>query len=249
MANRSSFPLLYYINFKNNVGYEGLLRTIGRDQWLEYKFKPQLDSIPTKFWGFDKASDIFKVEQEYKRRAYFEAGLDERLFNRGVFYTINTTLKRDLEIFVAVTGLCIRFYKTAAMAPMFFGTLYELFGRRFFFPHLRRLCEFVIYEDKRQKYFLHSQIQVLDKQLALARPVLDFFHSRLEKPDLYFVLKDLFDRLSQVSSDYSKIYSFKGNEDPRIVYSTFRCIIVHYSDVVRLTVLHLDVDSYRRIAR
>lgn len=210
---------------------------------------PQLDSINIEFWGFNNVFDVLKIEQEYRRRMYFDVERNEKLFNNGILHTIRTIFKRDLELFAATTGLCIMFYKTRSMAPMFFDTLYELFGRRLFFPSLRRLYKFIIYEGGRQKYLLHSQIQVLDKQLALARPVLEFFRDRPEKPDLYFVLKELFDHLARVSSDYSKIYSFKGHEDPRLVYSTFREIIVHYSDIIKLTVLHLEVDRYRRIAR
>ena len=135
------------------------------------------------------------------------------------------------------------------MAPEFFDTLHEFFGKRLFFPHLRGLYNFIIYEEGRQKYLLHLQMQVLDKQLALARPVLEFFQDWTEKPDLYFALKELFDRLTHVSSGYSKIYSFKGHEDPRIIYSTFRSIIVYYSDIIKLMVLRLEADHYREAAQ
>eukprot|EP01089_Gocevia_fonbrunei_P001714 TRINITY_DN115_c0_g1_i3.p1 TRINITY_DN115_c0_g1~~TRINITY_DN115_c0_g1_i3.p1 ORF type:complete len:150 (-),score=6.57 TRINITY_DN115_c0_g1_i3:121-570(-) len=149
---------------------------------------------------------------------------------------------------MAMSDPCTRFLKTAALAPRFFNLFFMFFGRTFPITYLIDLCSFVTYEKKRQRVYLPLQIKLLDKNLDLAAQVLGFFNKREAKPELYFSLKKLFDRLVHTSNSYHKL-CFKKDEDPRVVYSTLRCIVVDYSDIIKLIILRLELDRYRRIAR
>lgn len=214
-----------------------------------YKFQPELDSLDTlKLWGFSKAVDIIKVENLRKKRSDSDFKYDKNDPKNSMLTTLAATFRKDLEIFVAILDPCTRFIKTANLAPRFFNIIFMFFGRTFLISYLVRLCSFVTYEKKRQNLYLPLQIKVLDRNLALAGQVLDFFDKREDKPELYFSVKELFDRLTITSNAYNKL-NFKKNEDPRIVYSTLRCIVIDYSDIIKLIVLRLELDRYRRIAR
>lgn len=115
-----------------------------------------------------------------------------------------------------------------------------------FFVFLKTLCYFCEYESRRQKLYLKLQIRVLSKNLTLAKRVLDSFDGLADKPEVFFLLKDAFDRLVCVRNTFNKVH-FKKQEDYRIVYSTLRCIVINYSDIVRLIVFRLELEKYKTI--
>lgn len=208
-----------------------------------------MDSLDTlKLWGFSEAFDLLKAEQLYKKRSYFDFKYDKNTFKSNIISTLVTIFKKDLEIFVALFDPCERFYKTFNLAPKFFNLMSMFLGRTFVFTYLRELCSFAVYERRRQHVYLPLQIKELDKNLVLAHQVLDFFDRREDKPELYFLLKGFYDRLSLTNDAYNNL-CFKKNEDPRVVYSVLRCITVNYSDIIKLMVFRIELDRYRRIAR
>jgi hypothetical protein len=136
----------------------------------------------------------------------------------------------------------VRLYNTTTLAPKFFNLLGRFFGNNPLFTFLKNLCGFCEYETRRQKLYLRLQIRMLNKNLTLAKCVLDSFDELPNKPAAFFLLKDIFDRLVCVRNIYNKVH-FKKGEDYRIVYSTLRCIVINYSDIVKLIFFRLELEK------
>lgn len=248
MTNRTSFPLLQYKNFSDCIGYSGFLRTVCRDFWLIYIFESEFYSLDVlALWGYGDECEILRIENLHKKYSDFSLKHDESTI-MGILDKMSVAFRKNLETFMFVSDPCLRFYKIFYSAPRFFSFISMFVSSTFFFSYLRGFCSFVNYERKRQKDYLPLQIEELDKQLDLAAGVLDFFDKREAKPEIYFFLRELFDRLKCMSDAYYKI-RFGGQKDIIAVYWVLRFIIINYSDIIKLMIFRIELDRYRRIAR
>lgn len=166
----------------------------------------------------------------------------------GVLNRISITFRKNLETFMLILDPCIRFYRIFYSAPRFFNFISMFLSSTFFFSYLRGFCSFISYEKKRQKEYLPLQMKELNKQLDLAAGVLDFFDKREAKPEIYFFLKELFDRLKCMSDTYYKLL-FSREKDTAAIYWVLRFIVINYSDIIKLMIFRIELDRYRRIAR
>ena len=148
-----------------------------------------------------------------------------------------------MEIFLLLFGTCSRFYKIRVLAPKLFDLFYEIFEGNFCFDYLKDMCDFINYEQRRQKFYLKLQLDALRKILVTTKRSLDYFNEIKEKPEFFFILKDVYNKLARLDSIYTKINS-KKHWDRRITYSALRCVVVDYSDIVKLIAFRLELEKY-----
>lgn len=217
--------------------------TAKKDSILCSRFQSELGLLNIFYiWGFHDAYQLLGFELLYKKQADFFLKFNEVEGGPHLFKFLLNLYKKDLEIFIAVLNFCENFNKTVDLAPRFFNIFLNLFGGFDWFRYSKDLFDFVIYEKRRQKYYLPRQVVILDKNLDLAKGVLDAFVLK-NKPDTYFLLKKLYVHLFSISQDYRK-FNLKKFKDYRSAYSVLRQIVINYSDIIKLLQYRLELEYY-----
>lgn len=129
------------------------------------------------------------------------------------------------------------------LAPKFFDLFYEIFEGNTCFDYLKDMCDFINYEQDRQKFYLKLQLRSLRKILITTGRSLDYFNKIEKKPEIFFILKNLYDKLIRLDATYVKIHS-KKQWDERVLYSALRCVVVDYSDVIKLIAFRQELEKY-----
>lgn len=231
-----------YRNFKNYDDYLSFIEAFNRKHNNYLRLENELKKI-SKLWGNYTLSELFRFENLSNQLADFSLRYKIGDSNIKILNILINTFKKDLEIFLILFGTCSRFYKMKVLAPKFFDLFYEFFEGSFCFDYLKDMCDFINYEQERQKVYLKLQLEKLQAILSVTKYSLDHFNKTEVKPEIFFLLKDVYDKLAPLADTYTKIHSRK-QWDERIIYSALRCVVINYSDVVKLIAFRLELERY-----
>lgn len=237
-------PFYSYSNFKNYNDYLSFIKIFNSKHSNYLKLENELKALNiSRLWGNYSLSELFRFEN--LREHFGDFSLRYRVGAADIKFSkiIINTFKKDLEIFLLLFGTCSRFYNMRVLAPGFFDLFYEIFEGSSCFDYLKNMCDFINYERDRQKFYLKLQLKGLDEILIKTRYSLNYFNVIEDKPEIFFLLKNIYDKLACLNSVYHKINS-KKQWDERIVYSALRPVVIDYSDVVKLITFRLELESY-----
>lgn len=241
-----SKPSFYsYRNFKTYDDYLSFIETFNSKHFNYLRLENDLKSLNIpKLWGNYSLSEIFRFENLREQFGDFSLRYKIGAFDIKLSKILINVFKKDLEIFFLLFGTCSRLYGMRVLAPSFFDLFYEIFEGNSCFDYLKNMCDFVNYEQDRQKLYLKLQLAGIRDILIVTRRSLNYFDDKItEKPEIFFLLKNIYDKLAPLNAAYVKIHS-KKQWDERVVYSALRCVVVDYSDVVKLIAFRLELERY-----
>lgn len=234
----------YYKNFKNYNDYLSFIKAFKNNYFNYLKLESELKSLDIpKLWGNYSFSELFRLEDLRGQFGNFSLRYKVGDPNIKLSSILINVFKKDLETFLFLFGTCSRFYNMRVLAPKFFDLFHEVFEGNSCFDYLKNMCDFINYEQRRQKFYLKLQLEGLQKILITTRRSLDYFKEIEEKPEIFFLLRDIYDKLVPLNSIYTEIHS-KKQWDERIIYSSLRFVVINYSDVVKLIAFRLELERY-----
>lgn len=203
-------PFFFYRNFKNYDEYLSFIKAFKNNYFNYLKLENELKSLDIlNLFGGYSSSELFRLEDLRGQFGDFSLRCNLGDSNIKLSAVLINTFKKDLEIFLFLFGTCSRFYNMKVLAPRFFDLFYEIFEGNYCFDYLKSMCDFINYEQRRQKFYLKLQLQSLQNILTTTKLSLDYFKEIEEKPEIFFFLNVIYNKLIPLNDIYNKIYSEK----------------------------------------